>query len=120
MRNKPCDKGGCHGIVRQGVCSACAQTTRRGTNSERGYDARWRKVRQYVITDATMEAAMAGVACFPICEVCDKPIEEAKGIHVDHILPFVGRNDPLRLLHSNLRVMHQGCHMRMHGEERRT
>lgn len=59
-----------------------------------------------------MEAALSGVSAYPICEMCKQPIEVVKEIHVDHIRPFDGVNDPLRLDRDNLRVVHMRCHMR--------
>jgi len=58
-----------------------------------------------------MEAAIAGLSAYPICELCRRPVENVKEIHVDHITPFVGPDDPRRLDMDNLRVTHMRCHM---------
>lgn len=70
----------------------------RGKSTERGYDNRWRELRDCY------------AATFPLCEVCDE-----NGIHVtmdevDHIIPISGRDDPLRLEWDNLQSLCRRCH----------
>ena len=123
MSNRTCGKAGCRGIVRDDVCTQCGPRTNsnwqsdkwRGSRIERGYDREWQAVRAVVIEAATVAAAMAGRSPYPICELCDQPIDGVREIDVDHIVPFTGRDDPLRLSQSNLRVTHRACHMRHHG-----
>jgi 5-methylcytosine-specific restriction protein A len=61
--------------------------------AERGYDADWRRVRKQVLEET------------PICP-CGKPATD-----VDHIRPFRGLADPLRLARGNLRALCHPCHM---------
>jgi 5-methylcytosine-specific restriction endonuclease McrA len=84
----------------------------RGTRQERGYDEPWRKARAECIRRKTFEAATSGESAYPICELCGKPVVDRREIHVDHITPFKGKDDPLRLDHENMRITHMRCHMR--------
>ena len=127
MRARTCGKPGCKGIIRDNVCSVCGEVKRsgwrddrwRGTATNRGYDVVWSRLRRVVIEDATMRAAVRGLSAFPICEICSQPIEDTSEIDVDHIEPFKGRDDPLRLNRDNLRVLHRACHMRRHRTTQR-
>lgn len=70
----------------------------RGSSSARGYDWRWRRLRD------------AHIAMNPLCVKCAEkgliePVEE-----VDHIVPFDGKGDPLRLDPSNLQSLCGSCH----------
>jgi len=58
---------------------------------------------------------MAGLSPYPICELCNKPVMAE--LHVDHIEPFEGIDDPRRLDMENLRVTHMRCHMRHTAKE---
>ncbi len=60
----------------------------------RGYDGAWRALRREVL-DAT-----------PICVLC----HQRRATEVDHIVPFRGLHDPLRLARSNLRSVCAPCH----------
>lgn len=67
--------------------------------AQRGYDADWRRLRAQVLIEE------------PFCPAC-----AAKGIRrastdVDHIRPFKGRDDPLRLARGNLRALCHPHHM---------
>jgi 5-methylcytosine-specific restriction endonuclease McrA len=64
------------------------------SSTDRGYGADWRKVRAQVL------------AAEPLCRLCrQRPAAE-----VDHIRPFHGLADPLRLAVSNLRPLCTPCH----------
>jgi len=65
---------------------------------DRGYDWTWHKLRQQHIT------------YFPLCEHCEREGKTVKGDEVDHIVPFDGPNDPLRLTASNLQTLCRSCH----------
>lgn len=75
------------------------------SSAERGYGADWRAVRARVLqADA-------------ICRLCNQAI----ATEVDHIRPFRGLRDPLRLDPRNLRPVCQPCHRartarQSHGE----
>lgn len=79
-----CTRGGCAGIVRDGVCSLCGPTrrhsqrehdARRGTSAQRGYDARWRKLRE------------AQLSREPLCARCREEGWVVAATDVDHIVP---------------------------------
>ena len=71
----------------------------RGSKHERGYDAHWDKISR-VVRSAR-----------PVCELChDAPSQD-----VDHIVPFNGLRDPLRVEIDNLQAVCRPCHNRKHG-----
>lgn len=115
---KTCCRPGCRGIIRDNVCSGCGpvpkrgwQSENRGTRHDRGYDSAWVKLRELFVQEKRLEAIMDGRSPHPICELCDRPIKKVREIHVDHVTPFKGRLDPLRLAKHNLRLVHRLCHM---------
>ena len=69
---------------------------------ERGYDTAWDKTRNAYIEEN------------PVCELClQKKVKEIKKAEqVDHIIPFKGFDDPLRLDWSNLQSVCVPCHRR--------
>ena len=118
---RACGRPGCRGIIRESVCSVCGPMKvagwqgdrHRGTRQQRGYDNDWIRLRAAFVEEKRLEAMLAGVSMYPICELCGKPVEDKRQIHVDHIKPFEGRDDPLRLDKDNLRVTHERCHMKL-------
>ena len=71
------------------------------TAQERGYDHRWTTLRRYYFK------------AHPVCEDClAKGLGPRQGerFEVDHIIPFKGTADPLRLDPSNLRTRCRPCH----------
>ncbi len=73
---------------------------RRGSAVERGYDHRWHECREWYVRRNGL------------CEDC-----AVKGLtvivdEVDHIIPFKGSSDRLRLDHANLRSRCKACHTR--------
>jgi 5-methylcytosine-specific restriction protein A len=73
-------------------------TPTRGTNTARGYDAAWTRLRAQ------------HAAAFPLCARCwgagrIQPLSD-----VDHIQPFHGRTDPRRLDPRNLQSLCRRCH----------
>ena len=122
---RTCGRPGCRGVVRSGVCSACGPVVRtswqakgRGTRHARGYDAAWARLRAAFIEEKRMEAMQMGISSQPICEMCKQPVPDGQ-VHVDHTKEFHGKDDPLRLDRSNLRIMHARCHMQRTGRESR-
>ena len=73
---------------------------RRGSASERGYDAAWHKLREIKVKQN------------PLCEDCEQDGLTVIVNEVDHIIPISGRDDPLRLDMENLRSMCKTCHTR--------
>lgn len=70
----------------------------RPSSSVRGYDRQWRKLRNKFIKQN------------PLCAHCLPKVVPAQ--HVDHIVPFSGKSDPLRLDWKNLQSLCQACHTR--------
>ena len=66
----------------------------RGTKQQRGYGGEWER-----ISRAVRQAR-------PVCEICN----DAPSVDVDHIQPFNGRNDPLRVDWDNLQAVCRACH----------
>ncbi len=128
LPSRTCGKPGCMGIIREDVCSRCGPVKRwgwkddreRGTRQDRGYDEAWLRTRKAFIEQKTREAAVAGVSPYPICELCGKPVVDKRLLHVDHIKPFEGKDDELRLDPANMRITHfKPCHMSRTAKQRR-
>lgn len=127
LTSRLCSKAGCRGIVRNSVCSVCGPVIRRsgwrnttaGTRQQRGYDDAWLRVRKLVIERELVRIAEHCELPYIICQLCNEPIYSKREMHVDHIKPFNGIDDPLRLDVSNLRVVHARCHMRRTAEQRK-
>ena len=79
--------------------------TDRGTTADRGYDHRWQKLRRWYLSR------------HPLCESCEARGLTVQADDVDHIIPFKGRSDPLRLDRTNLRALCRRCHnAKTHGK----
>jgi 5-methylcytosine-specific restriction enzyme A len=89
--------------LKRGRCRPCrarqqqAKDQRRGTASQRGYGADWRKLRAQII------------AAHPYCSACGHPGSKDNPLSVDHILQrqHGGSDD-----RSNLRVLCSSCNKR--------
>jgi 5-methylcytosine-specific restriction protein A len=66
------------------------------TAAQRGYDSDWRRLRAEVLQAE------------PLCRLC----RSAPATEVDHIAPFHGLHDPLRLARGNVRPVCVLCHRR--------
>jgi 5-methylcytosine-specific restriction protein A len=74
----------------------------RGSASKNGYDRTWEKIRLIALKRDQY-----------ICQEClEKGDRIVPANHVDHAIPFKGKDDPLRLDLSNLRSLCQPCHSR--------
>ncbi len=103
---RPCRHAGCHALVRDGsgYCPAHQADKkagrfadpRRGSSSERGYGAPWRKLR-----DRVMRRDCG------LCQPCKDAGRVTPATHVDHIAPKCegGTDDE-----SNLRAICTACH----------
>jgi len=81
-------------------------TRTRQTSTARGYDAAWRRASAAFIEE---QFAMGNV----VCELCGRMLSGVRSeMHVDHITPVTGPDDPLFWLTSNWRVLHPACHSR--------
>lgn len=107
---RPCTfPGGCGELVAKGgLCSKHKTETARGydryrgNSTARGYDAAWTKVR--------LKALKRDEYLCQHCLLNDDRMVPAE--HVDHVQPFHGMFDPLRLSLTNLQSLCQPCHSR--------
>jgi 5-methylcytosine-specific restriction protein A len=95
---KPCPGPGCHALVASGRCPDHQREAqvRRGTTTERGYGSDWERLRAYKLATDT------------VCQIrthCDAAV----ATEVDHIIPFRGVDDPLRLDLFNLQSACKRC-----------
>lgn len=96
--NRPCSRAGCRNYASP-TSSRCPAHARqyeqnRGTSTQRGYDSKWRSLRD------------AFLALHPMCESCLKEGESTPATDVDHIIAHRG-DDSLRLAWDNLQAL---CH----------
>jgi len=113
MITKPkrlCPRLGCSGLYDPTTdsCSKCGSQARklygwqddseRGTRHQRGYDNAWLKLRQHKLAEQ------------PLCETCLAAGHTVEATEVHHVIPFRGKNDPLRLDYDNLRSLCTFCH----------
>jgi 5-methylcytosine-specific restriction protein A len=111
---RTCTYQGCSIIVPKGRCEQHAlqarqqqdreTDARRPTAAQRGYDARWRIVRDNQLQE------------FPLCALCEKKGRAISAECVDHIVPIVaevaGLYEP-----SNLQSLCHSCHSRKTASE---
>ena len=110
-----CTRPGCCGVVRDGVCSVCGSVRRgrdrqyeeqRGTASQRGYGARWRKVRLMQLRRQ------------PLCEMCMKDHRVVVATEVHHIeAKRDGGPDAFENFMSLCKSCHSKITARTHGPE---
>jgi len=101
-----CTRRGCRGLYDPATrtCTVCGVRptwrwrTDRGTRTERGYDNAWLRLRNAKLHED------------PLCEHCLARGETEEAVEVDHIRPFRGRDDPLRLDWANLQSLCAKCH----------
>lgn len=99
-----CNRPGCAGLVRNGVCSACGprrthrnrqHDEQRGSAAHRGYDRRWRRVRLMQLRQ------------YPLCTDCNAAGRVTAATEVHHIIAVRdgGTNEQ-----SNLLSLCKSCH----------
>lgn len=100
-----CSRPGCGGLVTDGVCSRCGELRaqfaaavdeRRGSAAQRGYDARWRRLRD------------AHLAREPLCRMCRRVDRVSAAVLVDHITPIADGGAVLD--DANLQSLCRRCH----------
>lgn len=103
---RPCTSQPCSALIfGGGKCSkhktesAQGYDRYRGSSHSRGYDTAWEKVRGEALERDGY-----------LCLHCLKKGFVTPGKHVDHIIPFHGKKDPLRLNLTNLQTLCQPCH----------
>lgn len=69
---------------------------------ERGYGRDWQKLARWHLQQ------------FPLCKACEEEGLTVPGKHVDHIVPFNGKDDVLRLEPSNLQTLCLVHHAQKH------
>lgn len=103
-----CLHPGCTAMVPKGRCSQHETTQQRqdraarGSSTQRGYDARWRRVRK------------AKLARNPLCEPCEAEGRTRAGDMVHHVVPIAEGGE--RLAMGNLQTCCWECHARIHAE----
>jgi 5-methylcytosine-specific restriction enzyme A len=110
---KPCTYPGCTRVQQGPRCELHPHQERqrdrqredehRGSAASRGYDARWRRVREL------------HMASEPLCRECAKVGRTVAGELVDHIVPLSQGGS--RLLGSNLQTLCRACHARKTAAE---
>ena len=88
-------------------CRIIQPPERRGSASERGYDSRWSKLRERFIAE------------HPLCEYCAGRDLTVPAEEVDHVKPFSGPEDPLRLDETNLQSLCHACHVAKTWKDRK-
>lgn len=101
---RPCNKPGCGRLTRERYCEQHKPAKQeryddpnRESASARGYDRTWRKYR------------LSYLRANPVCEIRQKCNGDTAA-EVDHIRPFNGKDDPLRLDTSNFQSACKACH----------
>ena len=100
---KPCAYPRCKNYAtNKGYCQDHQQQTRqydkeRGTSYQRGYDAKWRKAREYFLSQN------------PLCVMCQQQGRITPANVVDHIQPHKGNQD-LFWDEANWQALCQSCH----------
>ncbi len=103
---RPCNRPGCSGLVRQGVCSACGprprRVERRQSARQRGYSSTWNRL------------AETHKACNPLCQVC-----EAEGrttiATISHHVTAVASGGAVLVGQDELVSVCSPCHQRIEG-----
>ena len=111
---RTCTYAGCPAIVARGRCQqhevqrtrllGVETDARRLPSSQRGYDARWRIVRDAQLFD------------FPLCALCRKKGRATSATCVDHLVPVLVNPDLIYDL-DNLQSLCKPCHDRKTARE---
>lgn len=129
---RPCRTPRCPGLTsrRDGYCDPCrvsaqqAYDRARGSNTQRGYDGRWRKWKAYV--KAAHRLVFCGDRPPSAPQTTDSLCQQqgllSLGDDVDHIQPITGPDDPRWLDESNVQLLCDRapnyCHNRKTQRER--
>jgi 5-methylcytosine-specific restriction enzyme A len=74
---------------------------------KRGYDKRWKRLRDDYIAD------------YPLCEHCERKGLTTIAREVDHIIEFEGLDDQKRLDRDNLQSLCRSCHAKKTAKDKR-
>ncbi|TQR29405.1 HNH endonuclease [Brevibacillus brevis] len=108
--NKPCSKPGCPALTRERYCQKHTEeqvktyNRHRGSSSERGYDARWRKARTHFLS------------LNPLCVHCRIEGKAMAATVVDHIKPHKG-DKILFWDRTNWQALCASCHSKKTAKE---
>lgn len=111
---RPCPHPGCRALVESGWCAAhqpkrdhSAYDSRRGSSSERGYNARWQKARATYLRHR------------PLCAECARatPPRTTPATIVDHIIPHKGDTALFWDVDGNWQPLCKPCHDRKTATE---
>jgi 5-methylcytosine-specific restriction protein A len=102
----------CPNLVSAGRCPDCSRTyeAHRGSRIARGYDAAWLRLRAWFLQQPE----------HVLCRICQRAGRVTVAKEVDHIVPFVGRDDPRRLDVTNLQPLCVECHRKKTASSRST
>lgn len=114
---RPCLTPRCPALV-QGRGGRCPQHAKeheraRGSRHARGYDAAWTRLRDAFMARPENQ----------LCVECSAEGRVTVAQDADHVVPFMGLDDPLRLSAANLRPLcrhHHNLHTRAHSARGRT
>ena len=105
MPARICKHPGCGRTTRERYCD---QHTPKDAgelgSTARGYDARWQRLRAAFLREWLETHG-------PYCGECGCLLRPGKETHVDHVVPFDGVDDPMRLEWSNLAVLCRACNV---------
>ena len=110
---RACKKPGCRELTFSGYCSEHTTPAatyqydhHRGSAASRGYDSTWNKLRIQALERD-----------FYLCQHCKANGLIKPATDVDHTIPFIGKDDPLRLDIDNLQSLCKPCHSRKTASE---
>jgi len=102
-----CNYPGCNALTTNSYCSKHRRKDIREISSNVVYNKEWKRLRN------------AYIHKHPLCAECYKHGIITAAVHVDHIVPFHGLDDPLRLAWNNLQSLCKACHNRKTAIERK-
>lgn len=94
-----------------------AYEERRGSSTQRGYGAPWRRFSEYLRALHPLCGDRPAVAPATSDSRCVAEGRTTAGAHADHILPVSGPNDPRFFDESNIQILCHNCHQRKRRRE---
>jgi 5-methylcytosine-specific restriction enzyme A len=101
----------CRNLVAKGRCATCSskREQHRGSRHARGYNAAWVRLVEEFWADPAHR----------FCVRCALRGRQELAREVDHVVPFKGLDDPLRLDRTNLQGLCGLCHRQKTAEQQR-